>query len=183
MSLYWAAITVATIGYGDVTPTTTATKIVGSGSIGPAFQYLISHGVVEEKYYPYVDNDKGSCKASSLFFLPSYKITGYEGLPTNTNDTAIMDAIFTKGPVLAYIYSNNKVFKNYSGGIIRNLFPNSTFFDHAIVIVGWGTSSDGVDYWILRNSWSTNWGEQGYARLERHHGLIGINQYVYYVKM
>ena len=50
----------------------------------------------------------------------------------------------------------------YGGGILWTGCGNG--HDHYVVVVGWGTESD-KDYWIVRNSWSTGWGESGYIRL------------------
>ena len=52
--------------------------------------------------------------------------------------------------------------------------------DHMVVLMGWGRNADGVDYWIVRNSWGEYWGDHGYAYIERHHNLMGINYYVQY---
>ena len=38
--------------------------------------------------------------------------------------------------------------------------------DHAVILVGYGREN-GKDYWIIQNSWGTNWGERGYAKIER----------------
>lgn len=53
---------------------------------------------------------------------------------------------------------------SYSSGILdTNRCPTS--IDHAVNMVGWGVSDAGKEYWIIRNSWGTSWGENGYIRI------------------
>ncbi|GMP53671.1 hypothetical protein CsSME_00019068 [Camellia sinensis var. sinensis] len=50
--------------------------------------------------------------------------------------------------------------------------------DHGVTVVGYGTATDGMKYWLVKNSWGTGWGEQGYIRMQRdidaQEGLCGI---------
>lgn len=67
-------------------------------------------------------------------------------------------------PINVAIEADTFYFQHYGGDILDNATKCGTNLDHAVALVGWGTDS-GRDYWILRNSWGTTWGEQGYARL------------------
>ncbi len=47
-------------------------------------------------------------------------------------------------------------------------------FNHAVLLVGYGTDSDGTDYWIMKNQWGVTWGENGYFRIKRNVGFCGM---------
>lgn len=65
----------------------------------------------------------------------------------------------------------------YAGGIFSNSSCPNTINDinFALLNVGYDTSSDGIEYWILKNSWGTGWGEEGYLRLKKGDKELGIN--------
>lgn len=80
------------------------------------------------------------------------------------------------------VAAGNNVFMNYSSGIITADEGCPHAIDHAIVAVGWG-EENGTQYYIVRNSWGTSWGEEGYVRMATEgglYGVCGINLYVFY---
>jgi len=59
--------------------------------------------------------------------------------------------------------------QSYGGGVFTGCSEDKTHIDHVVQLVGYGHDSDlGQDYWIMRNSWGTTWGEAGYMRLARN---------------
>lgn len=125
-------------------------------------------GQCSESSYPYTsgNGDTGSC-VKGCSAVSGTKVTSYVDVTPNS-DSALMTAL-TVGPVSIAIEADTRSFQLYNGGIYSdftgcnknsgtkgaNSQPN---IDHAVVLVGYGSSS-GQDYYILRNSWDTTWGD------------------------
>ena len=67
----------------------------------------------------------------------------------------------------------NSEFGQYKGGVFAGCTGSST--NHAVVVVGYGTEN-GVDYWLVKNSWSKRWGDNGYIKIQRGVGMCGIGR-------
>ena len=74
-----------------------------------------------------------------------------------------MKAALAKGPVSVTIEADKPIFKLYKNGIITDYNTCGMSLDHGVAAVGYG-SEGGQDYYIVRNSWTTSWGEKGYVR-------------------
>ncbi|CAK9859082.1 unnamed protein product [Sphagnum jensenii] len=135
-----------------------------------AFKYIIENGGIDtEKNYPYKAK-VGTCKKTKNVV----SIDDYADVPEN-NETALLQAVSMQ-PVSAAINTDGQEFQCYATGIFTG--PCGTELDHAVLVVGYGSSS-GRDYWIIKNSY-THWGENGYMLMERlgsnnRNGLCGIN--------
>lgn len=77
----------------------------------------------------------------------------------------LKEKVATYGVASVAIAVANTPFMSYTGGILDN--PECKSPDHAVACVGYG-SENGVDFWIVRNSWGQNWGEEGYVRMVRN---------------
>ncbi|XP_058787427.1 vignain-like [Vicia villosa] len=138
-----------------------------------AFEYIKQKGgLTTESYYPYTAND-GSCDASKAN-VPAVSIDGHETVPKNDED-ALLKAVANQ-PVSVAIDAGGSDFQFYSEGVFTGDCGKE--LDHGVAIVGYGVTVDGTNYWIVRNSWGPEWGEQGYIRMERNvsdkEGLCGI---------
>ena len=80
-------------------------------------------------------------------------------------------------PVSIAIEADTRYFQSYSSGILDS--PEcGTKLDHGVLIVGYG-EENGMKYWLVKNSWSTSWGDHGYVKIERSDstndpGICGI---------
>ncbi|KDP38570.1 hypothetical protein JCGZ_04495 [Jatropha curcas] len=150
------------------------------GIMDYAFQFVIdNHGIDTEEDYPYQGRDR-SCNKEKLK-RHVVTIDGYVDVPQN-NEKELLKAVANQ-PVSVGICGSERAFQLYSKGIFTG--PCSTSLDHAVLIVGYG-SENGVDYWIVKNSWGSYWGMDGYMHMQRNsgssRGLCGINMLASYPK-
>eukprot|EP00257_Ricinus_communis_P025152 XP_025012566.1 low-temperature-induced cysteine proteinase isoform X2 [Ricinus communis] len=143
------------------------------GLMDYAYQFVIeNNGIDTEEDYPYQAREK-TCNKEKLK-RHVVTIDGYTDVPQN-NEKELLKAVAAQ-PVSVGICGSERAFQLYSKGIFTG--PCSTSLDHAVLIVGYG-SENGVDYWIVKNSWGTHWGINGYMYMLRNsgnsQGLCGIN--------
>jgi len=144
------------------------------GTLPIAFSYVkAAGGIALRNTYPYVGRQTG-CRVVSEEKFGTIK--GFVSPGMNEED--IKNMLYSKGPLSAAI--NSKPLYFYRGGVYSPTEAecNPYGVNHGVVIVGYGTQ-DGVDYWIIKNSWGPNWGEKGFFRIRRGTGACGINRMVY----
>ena len=142
------------------------------GSMVKAFQYIIENGLCSNESYPYVAIDK-QCQNDCKSLV---QISNYSDIIPN-QEKMLMRAVQHQ-PVSVAIQANKRSFQMYQSGIYSD--PDCGFeLDHGVLLIGYGYDKKyDMDYWIVKNSWSESWGENGYIRIQRNindpRGLCGI---------
>jgi len=136
-----------------------------------AFEWVTSNGGIDsESDYPYTSGGgtTGTCVNSKLGNKVA-KFTGHTDMPKNENSMATW--VYTNGPLAIGV--DAITWSSYTGGIMSNC--NGKQLDHGVLIVGFNDANS-PPYWIVKNSWGTSWGENGYIRLEKGTDQCGITQ-------
>jgi cathepsin L len=129
-----------------------------------AFNTSAVLGITSEADWPYQGVDT-PCDMTKL--KPVAYITGFKTLPFNDYN-ALMNEVQTM-PIA--ISAAAEAWMNYETGVYNDVAGCGTDVDHAIQLVGYGTdTASGLDYYLVRNSWSAGWGEEGYIRIVRFGG-------------
>jgi cathepsin L len=131
-----------------------------------AFDYVAnSIGLFDEFQLPYTEYYGVESKCELPNTTPKAKISGFVKLEEN-NYSQLMYAVATFGPIAVSVDAST--WHSYSGGIFNGCNQSNPDINHAVVLMGYGTDQLlGLDYWLVRNSWSASWGESGYIRLLR----------------
>ena len=88
-------------------------------------------------------------------------------------EEALKIAVATQGPISVAIDATASLQIWGSGlqfhhrGVYYGTDCSSDFLNHAVTVVGYGTE-DGQDYWLVKNSWGSDWGEEGYIKMSRN---------------
>jgi C1A family cysteine protease len=150
------------------------------GFMDNSFNYLKTHKLQSHADYPY-KSTTGSCKDKSGNGIVS--TSGYVKLPAKDPD-ALLKAV-AQQPVSVAVASSTSAMFFYKGGIISGSKCDGAV-NHAVLAIGYGhDAATGMDYWIVKNSWGSSWGENGFFRVQRttarNSGVCGIlSQYSVY---
>ena len=140
------------------------------GQMEGAFKFIIQNGQCSLSSYPYTAKD-GTCqKCSAVAHISSCS-------DVKPNDHISLTAAVAKQPIAVAIEADTRYFQSYSGGILTST-SCGTNLDHGVLVVGYGTEN-GIDYYLVKNSWGTSWGDKGYVKIARSKstndpGICGI---------
>ncbi|KAH9528386.1 hypothetical protein DERF_002339 [Dermatophagoides farinae] len=150
------------------------------GMLDDIFHYTKQVGLTMEKTYPYKGKQEECHQVLGEWREWIYR---YNYLPLNSTDEMIMWFIYNKGPVAALINAGDRQFQLYSGGILTDGGDRGLDGQHNqyVQIIGWG-NDNGLDFWMVKNSWGRDYGESGYVKMIRGVNNRGINTVVAYVE-
>nr|AXQ06498.1 papain-like cysteine protease [Vriesea carinata] len=154
-----------------------------------AWRYFVENGVVTEECDPYFDNTgcahpgcepayptpqcEKKCKDRNLLWEETkhFSVNAYR---INSNPRDIMAEVYKNGPVeVAFtVYAD---FAHYKSGVYKHI-TGDVMGGHAVKLIGWGTSDEGEDYWLLANQWNRGWGDDGYFKIVRGTNECGIEE-------
>lgn len=144
------------------------------GQMDGAFKYAIQTGMCLEDNYPYtsgLSGKGGSCKSCNIIakFTSCYDV--------KPNDQLVLKNAVANQPVSVAIEADSVYFQFYKSGVLTSS-ACGTNLNHGVLIVGYGIEND-VPYWLVKNSWSVDWGDDGYVKIMRSNstndpGICGI---------
>ena len=143
------------------------------GFMDNAFKYVYNnHGIDTEISYPYQGMEYFRCRFSNATVGATDK--GYVDIPKGDED-ALAKAVATVGPVSVAIDASHDSFMFYSHGIYQERACSSENIDHAVLVVGYNPG-----FWIVKNSWGTEWGDNGYVKMKRGINMCAIASFASY---
>jgi len=134
------------------------------GLMDNAFQYIKENGGIDtERSYPYEGEDD-ECR-----YNPRWKGASDIGFVDveSGNEEELQHAIASQGPCSIAIDASHESFQFYSKGVYREPECDPEMLDHGVLLVGYGQEGDGSKYWLVKNSWSDGWGDNGYIKMAR----------------
>jgi len=160
------------------------------GDLPSAFEFIEWSGLTTEQNYPYTSGDtgrSGSCMGFSP--LEGTQPTSYKyGTPgcynscNNQDEGNLATTMEEVGPI--GICVNAAKWQNYNGGVMSKRSCGShkyNHLDHCVQAVGFESIDTGSGYWIVKNSWTSDWGEDGYIYLAYGSNTCGIADEAIYV--
>lgn len=148
----------------DCTDTHGNGKCVGR-SRREAWDWIREHdGIESERMYPYKGRG-GRCKYKKERSVATLR--DYMFVPSG-DEMKLQEAIANIGPISVAIDASHESFWYYSSGIYHEPNCNEDYINHAVLVVGYGVDEKGREYYIIKNSWGENWGEDGYMKLARN---------------
>ncbi|XP_056153887.1 cathepsin S, ortholog 1 [Lampris incognitus] len=147
------------------------------GFISKSYSYIIRNGGIDsDNFYPYEYKD-GKCRYSTRG--KAGYCSRFHILP-HGDEKALQTVVATVGPVAVGINALLPSFHHYKGGLFNEPDCNPKITNHAVLVVGYGTD-EGQDFWLVKNSWGTAWGEGGFIRIARNkRNLCGIASFAVY---
>ena len=132
-------------------------------------------GISTESAYPYLAKDQNCTVDPDSFKLT---VSGGSVNITEGDEEDLKIALFGYGPV-SIAFEVVDGFKDYKSGVYTSdvCKNGSSDVNHAVLAVGYGTCpKTGKDYWIVKNSWGTAWGDEGFFKIERGVNMCGVAQ-------
>ena len=135
------------------------------GSVVHVFSYVRDLGISSNNNYPST-SVKNVCAKPLRRPIRINIVRIHRSVPDDEENLQRFVGVI--GPVAANIHVTDN-FISYSSGIFYDEnCHKDRLTNHVVAVVGYGTYSEGQDYWIIRNSWGPQWGENGYMRLARN---------------
>jgi cathepsin L len=143
------------------------------GQMDGGFKYLIENGQCLDTEYPYTS---GKTKSETTCKSCNSVVKFGSCSDVKSNDETVLKMAVAQQPIAVAIEADTRYFQFYSGGVLDSV-DCGTKLDHGVLVVGYGTE-EGKKFWLVKNSWSSSWGEDGYVKIARSDitgpGICGI---------